>query len=100
MELRGGADANSKDDWGCALVYAQRCGLKEAVKLLGQGGPACSSAQVLRDSGQITIKGIFPAGTALDISMPNGTRQTIISGQLMTLAMCPQAGALFSTLEI
>lgn len=81
--LENDADANSEGDWRCALIYAQRCGLKEAVKLLGQGAPACSSTQVLRGSSQITIEGVFPLGTTLDISTPNGTRQIITSGQPM-----------------
>ena len=83
MELIGrGADANATDNWGPAITQAQSGGLAKTVKeLLKQGALAPPKIQKSSRFGQTTIEGVFPTGTNLDISTPDGTRQIIASRQ-------------------
>lgn len=81
-------DGNSRDGGGDALFYAQRYGRSEAAKLLGQGIPAS-------DSGQTTIKGFFPAGTELDISMRGGSRVIFACKQPVNASIVSAGGRSF-----
>lgn len=80
--LENGADANSEDDWGPPITQAQSGGLAKTVKKpLIHGALAPRKIQQSSRFSQTTIEGVFPPGTKLDISMPDGTRQIIASGQ-------------------
>lgn len=81
LSPENGGDANLRDDSGCAFIGAQRCGLEETVTPPGQRPTPSFGTQVWPSSGRTTIKGFFPAGTKLDISTPDGSRQIIVSGQ-------------------